>query len=185
MPRARILSISPDGLLKVFYVDYGDKAIVTRDQARRLREDFASEIPFQAVECLIAHIKPPPPIRSSAPPDVKEDHAPPCGTAATNSVDDEIHSFMNAVLDDVENSEQRPEDIPEDVWTDEALDFVDEVTHNANWVILYAKIVDYSTNHSTGKTVPTIELADTNGDCEVDIASSIVQAGHAVWCDEN
>ena len=70
-------------------------------------------------------------------------------------------------------------------WSDAALDFVDEVTRNAQWELLYAKVVDFVEEAPSGRRIPRIELVDTNGDCEVDIATAIVEAGHAVWSDEN
>ena len=206
----------------MFYVDYGDVAIVSYDQVRRLRQDFASEIPFQAVECLIAHIKPPPVRRVEAEgvgknPTTVDSVTTKDGTGIINSTtDDEIKTFIDGVLDDVENlptpakglkssvdsnsaskesdhandvkvSEDDHRVVPanendaveSEVWTDEALDFVDDVTKNARWVLLYAKIVGHATNSK--KKIPLIELVDTNGEFDVNIASSIVQAGHAVW----
>ena len=57
--RAKLLR-STDQYAEVFYVDYGDVAQVKLDEIRVLRSDYAAEIPFQAVECLIAGIQPAP-----------------------------------------------------------------------------------------------------------------------------
>ena len=57
--RAKLLR-STDQYAEVFYLDYGDVAQVKLDEIRVLRSDYAAEIPFQAVECLIAAIQPAP-----------------------------------------------------------------------------------------------------------------------------
>ena len=182
--RARILSLRNDGLLQVFYVDYGDVAIVSDDQVRRLRQDFASEIPFQAVECLIAHIEPLKDEIKNFIENVLDDveSLPTRVNGQTSDVDSDNPNSVSLGVNGAMNSEIKKSDsVNGGVWTDDALDFVDQVTQNARWVLLYAKIVGHAQDPKDGKKIPLIDLVDTNGEFDVNIARSIVQAGHAVW----
>uniref|UniRef100_A0A8C6T5S0 Tudor and KH domain containing n=1 Tax=Neogobius melanostomus TaxID=47308 RepID=A0A8C6T5S0_9GOBI len=55
--RARVLGALPSGLVDLYYVDFGDNGELPRDRLRRMRSDFLS-LPFQAIECNLAGVKP-------------------------------------------------------------------------------------------------------------------------------
>lgn len=55
--RARVLGVLPSGLVDLYYVDFGDNGELPRDSLRRMRSDFLS-LPFQAIECNLAGVKP-------------------------------------------------------------------------------------------------------------------------------
>lgn len=55
--RARVLGAVPSGLVDLYYVDFGDNGALPRDILRRMRSDFLS-LPFQAIECNLAGVKP-------------------------------------------------------------------------------------------------------------------------------
>ncbi|XP_041829113.1 tudor and KH domain-containing protein isoform X2 [Melanotaenia boesemani] len=55
--RARVLGVLPSGLLDLYYVDFGDNGELPRDSLRCMRSDFLS-LPFQAIECSLAGVRP-------------------------------------------------------------------------------------------------------------------------------
>ncbi|XP_015211704.2 tudor and KH domain-containing protein isoform X1 [Lepisosteus oculatus] len=55
--RARVLGFLGNGLVDVYYVDYGDNGEISPDWLRNLRSDFLS-LPFQAIECSLAGVCP-------------------------------------------------------------------------------------------------------------------------------
>ncbi|XP_076855765.1 tudor and KH domain-containing protein isoform X2 [Brachyhypopomus gauderio] len=55
--RARVLGVLGSGLVDIYYVDFGDNAELPRDQLRSMRSDFLS-LPFQAIECSLAGVRP-------------------------------------------------------------------------------------------------------------------------------
>lgn len=55
--RARVLGALPSGLVDLYYVDFGDNGELPQDSLRRMRSDFLS-LPFQAIECNLAGVKP-------------------------------------------------------------------------------------------------------------------------------
>lgn len=55
--RARVLGVLASGLVDLYYVDYGDNSELPRDALRPMRSDFLS-LPFQAIECSLAGVKP-------------------------------------------------------------------------------------------------------------------------------
>uniref|UniRef100_H3CBW0 Tudor and KH domain containing n=1 Tax=Tetraodon nigroviridis TaxID=99883 RepID=H3CBW0_TETNG len=55
--RARVLSGPDSGLMFLYYVDYGDNGELPKDSLRRMRSDFLS-LPFQAIECSLAGVRP-------------------------------------------------------------------------------------------------------------------------------
>lgn len=55
--RAKVLGALPSGLIDLYYVDFGDNGELPRDSLRRMRSDFLS-LPFQAIECNLAGVKP-------------------------------------------------------------------------------------------------------------------------------
>ncbi|KAM6897192.1 tudor and KH domain-containing protein [Xenentodon cancila] len=55
--RARVLGVLGSGLVDLYYVDFGDNGELPRDSLRRLRSDFLS-LPFQAIECNLAGVRP-------------------------------------------------------------------------------------------------------------------------------
>ncbi|KAG7239778.1 hypothetical protein INR49_028365 [Caranx melampygus] len=55
--RARVLGVLPSGLVDLYYVDFGDNGELPRDSLRRMRSDFLS-LPFQAIECNLAGVRP-------------------------------------------------------------------------------------------------------------------------------
>lgn len=54
--RAKVMSVEGD-TVDLYYVDYGDSSYLPCDKIRRLRSEF-EVLPFQAIECHLAHIKP-------------------------------------------------------------------------------------------------------------------------------
>lgn len=54
--RAKVMGVEGD-TVDLFYVDYGDSSYLPCNKIRRLRSEFES-LPFQAIECHLAHIKP-------------------------------------------------------------------------------------------------------------------------------
>ncbi|XP_032230790.1 tudor domain-containing 6-like [Nematostella vectensis] len=55
--RAKVTKDNNDGTVEVFYVDYGDVGTVPKYRMRKLREE-QTWLPFQAVECYLANVKP-------------------------------------------------------------------------------------------------------------------------------
>lgn len=55
--RARVLGFLGSGLVDLYYVDFGDNGELSRDMLRPLRSDFLS-LPFQAIECSLAGVRP-------------------------------------------------------------------------------------------------------------------------------
>lgn len=55
--RARVLGVLSSGLVDLYYVDFGDNGELPRDSLRRMRSDFLS-LPFQAIECNLAGVRP-------------------------------------------------------------------------------------------------------------------------------
>ncbi|XP_032831587.1 tudor and KH domain-containing protein isoform X4 [Petromyzon marinus] len=55
--RARVARPPSADTVELYYVDYGDSAVVPAGSLRPLRSDFLS-LPFQAVECSLAQVKP-------------------------------------------------------------------------------------------------------------------------------
>ncbi|XP_019901773.1 tudor and KH domain-containing protein isoform X1 [Esox lucius] len=55
--RARVLGVLGSGLVDLYYVDFGDNGELPRDSLRSMRSDFLS-LPFQAIECSLAGVKP-------------------------------------------------------------------------------------------------------------------------------
>ncbi|KAK9530820.1 hypothetical protein VZT92_012300 [Zoarces viviparus] len=55
--RARVLGVLGSGLVDLYYVDFGDNGDMPRDGLRRMRSDFLS-LPFQAIECNLAGVRP-------------------------------------------------------------------------------------------------------------------------------
>ncbi|GLD63227.1 tudor and KH domain-containing protein [Lates japonicus] len=55
--RARVLGVLGSGLVDLYYVDFGDNGELPRDSLRRMRSDFLS-LPFQAIECNLAGVRP-------------------------------------------------------------------------------------------------------------------------------
>ncbi|XP_064416726.1 tudor and KH domain-containing protein [Latimeria chalumnae] len=55
--RARVLGFLEDGLVDLYYVDFGDNGVAPLEKLGCLRSDFLS-LPFQAVECSLAEIEP-------------------------------------------------------------------------------------------------------------------------------
>ncbi|XP_029934191.1 tudor and KH domain-containing protein isoform X1 [Myripristis murdjan] len=55
--RARVLGVLGSGLVELYYVDFGDNGELPRDSLRTMRSDFLS-LPFQAIECSLAGVKP-------------------------------------------------------------------------------------------------------------------------------
>ncbi|XP_075949187.1 tudor and KH domain-containing protein isoform X1 [Anarhichas minor] len=55
--RARVLGVLGSGLVDLYYVDFGDNGDMPRDSLCRMRSDFLS-LPFQAIECNLAGVRP-------------------------------------------------------------------------------------------------------------------------------
>ncbi|KAM6898046.1 tudor and KH domain-containing protein isoform 1-T2 [Lycodopsis pacificus] len=55
--RARVLGALGSGLVDLYYVDFGDNGDMPRDGLCRMRSDFLS-LPFQAIECSLAGVRP-------------------------------------------------------------------------------------------------------------------------------
>ncbi|XP_044034818.1 tudor and KH domain-containing protein isoform X2 [Siniperca chuatsi] len=55
--RARVLGVVGSGLVDLYYVDFGDNGELPRDSLCRMRSDFLS-LPFQAIECNLAGVRP-------------------------------------------------------------------------------------------------------------------------------
>ncbi|XP_068610640.1 tudor and KH domain-containing protein [Brachionichthys hirsutus] len=55
--RARVLGVLGSGLVDLYYVDYGDNVELPRDSLCHMRSDFLS-LPFQAIECSLAGVRP-------------------------------------------------------------------------------------------------------------------------------
>ncbi|XP_063437862.1 tudor and KH domain-containing protein-like [Mytilus trossulus] len=54
--RAKVMGVEGD-TLDLLYVDYGDSGYLPFNKVRRLRSEFEA-LPFQAIECNLAHVKP-------------------------------------------------------------------------------------------------------------------------------
>ncbi|XP_033467983.2 tudor and KH domain-containing protein isoform X1 [Epinephelus lanceolatus] len=55
--RARVLGVLSSGLVDLYYVDFGDNGELPRDSLCHMRSDFLS-LPFQAIECNLAGVRP-------------------------------------------------------------------------------------------------------------------------------
>lgn len=55
--RAEVLGLSENGMVDLYYVDYGDTWACPKEHLFPLRSDFLS-LPFQAVECGLAYVAP-------------------------------------------------------------------------------------------------------------------------------
>ncbi|XP_078135653.1 tudor and KH domain-containing protein [Sander vitreus] len=55
--RARVLGVLASGLVDLYYVDFGDNGELPRERLCRMRSDFLS-LPFQAIECNLAGVRP-------------------------------------------------------------------------------------------------------------------------------
>ncbi|KAG9350348.1 hypothetical protein JZ751_026702 [Albula glossodonta] len=55
--RARVLGVLENGLVDVYYVDFGDNGELPLESLRPMRSDFLS-LPFQAIECSLAGVRP-------------------------------------------------------------------------------------------------------------------------------
>ncbi|CAC5374487.1 TDRD12 [Mytilus coruscus] len=55
--RVKVICEQEEGNVEVFYGDYGDKRTVTREDLFQLPQDFMM-VPFQAIECELAHVQP-------------------------------------------------------------------------------------------------------------------------------
>ncbi|KAI4802727.1 hypothetical protein KUCAC02_006305 [Chaenocephalus aceratus] len=55
--RARVLGMLGSGMVDLYYVDFGDNGELPRDSLCRVRSDFLS-LPFQAIECNLAGVRP-------------------------------------------------------------------------------------------------------------------------------
>lgn len=55
--RAKVLGVSPTGLVDLYYVDFGDNQELAKDSLCRIRSDFLC-LPFQAMECNLAGVMP-------------------------------------------------------------------------------------------------------------------------------
>ncbi|TDG98418.1 hypothetical protein EPR50_G00218670 [Perca flavescens] len=55
--RARVLGVLASGLVDLYYVDFGDNGELPRESLCRMRSDFLS-LPFQAIECNLAGVRP-------------------------------------------------------------------------------------------------------------------------------
>ncbi|XP_057214124.1 tudor and KH domain-containing protein isoform X1 [Triplophysa rosa] len=55
--RARVLGNLNSGLVDLYYVDFGDNGELQREHLRSMRSDFLS-LPFQAIECSLAGVRP-------------------------------------------------------------------------------------------------------------------------------
>uniref|UniRef100_A0A3B4UJ33 Tudor and KH domain containing n=1 Tax=Seriola dumerili TaxID=41447 RepID=A0A3B4UJ33_SERDU len=55
--RARVLGVLSSGHVDLYYVDFGDNGELPRDSLCRMRSDFLS-LPFQAIECSLAGVRP-------------------------------------------------------------------------------------------------------------------------------
>ncbi|XP_024153912.1 tudor and KH domain-containing protein isoform X2 [Oryzias melastigma] len=122
--RAKVLGVLGSGLVDLYYVDFGDNGELPRDRLRRMRSDFLS-LPFQAIECTLAGVKP-----------------------------------------------------KGEVWTEEALDVFEQLTHCASWRPLQAKLCSYS--HSEISSWPSVQLYDNSDGQAVDIGEELIRLGHAV-----
>uniref|UniRef100_A0A3P9HZT6 Tudor and KH domain containing n=1 Tax=Oryzias latipes TaxID=8090 RepID=A0A3P9HZT6_ORYLA len=122
--RARVLGVLGSGLVDLYYVDFGDNAELPRDRLRCMRSDFLS-LPFQAIECTLAGVKP-----------------------------------------------------KGEVWTEEALDVFEQLTHCASWRPLQAKLCSYS--HSEISSWPSVKLYDSRDGQALDVGEELIRLGHAV-----
>ncbi|XP_017292537.2 tudor and KH domain-containing protein isoform X2 [Kryptolebias marmoratus] len=55
--RAKVLGVLGSDVVDLYYVDFGDNGELPRTSLRRLRSDFLS-LPFQAIECSLAGVRP-------------------------------------------------------------------------------------------------------------------------------
>lgn len=55
--RARVLGVLGSGMVDLYYVDFGDNGELPISSLHRMRSDFLS-LPFQAIECSLAGVKP-------------------------------------------------------------------------------------------------------------------------------
>ncbi|XP_053721452.1 tudor and KH domain-containing protein [Synchiropus splendidus] len=65
-----------------------------------------------------------------------------------------------------------------EVWTEDALDDFEALTHCANWRPLQAKLCSYS--HSDISSWPSVKLYDNSDGTVVDIGEELIRLGHAV-----
>ncbi|XP_042225904.1 tudor and KH domain-containing protein homolog isoform X2 [Homarus americanus] len=66
---------------------------------------------------------------------------------------------------------------PESVKGDEAADVFEELTYAAQWKVVMVKVVGYQ--QAGEKTIPCVQIIDTNGSTDVDVAEELVNRGLA------
>jgi len=58
--RAKVVGETPEGEIKVFYIDYGNSETIPKSRVRKLKEEFdLKKLPAQATEARLAYVKPP------------------------------------------------------------------------------------------------------------------------------
>jgi len=123
--RTEVCEIDGDSV-DLYYVDFGDSCWLSKDRIKILRNDL-KDLPFQAVECCLADVKP------------------------------------------LSGSE----------WSSDTSDVFEKLCHSAKWKPLMAKFVgSRKTIYNT--TTPIVQLVDTNGPTDVDIAAELVRQGLAI-----
>ncbi|XP_076068880.1 tudor and KH domain-containing protein homolog [Oratosquilla oratoria] len=71
---------------------------------------------------------------------------------------------------------------PESATSDEAVDLFEELSYVALWKIVMVKVVSYE--QRDGRTFPYVQVIDTNGPNDIDIAEELVARGVAEWTNE-
>ena len=67
------------------------------------------------------------------------------------------------------------EPIEDDFWSNEAVDFFEDVTHSCKWVVLNAKLI--ASKEEFNKTIPIVSLFDPKA--EIDITTALIEKGLA------
>ncbi|CAL4101634.1 unnamed protein product [Meganyctiphanes norvegica] len=66
--------------------------------------------------------------------------------------------------------------------SEEATEAFEELTYTAQWKVMMVKIMGYF-QAENNKTLPLIQIIDTNGATDVDVAEELVQRGFLEWLD--
>lgn len=68
-----------------------------------------------------------------------------------------------------------------DSWEESVVDRFEQMTYSAMWKVLMAKLVETKTL-STGEKIHLVEVVDTNGEKDVNIAKQLCEEDLARWC---
>ncbi|GFO31654.1 tudor and kh domain-containing protein-like [Plakobranchus ocellatus] len=64
-------------------------------------------------------------------------------------------------------------------WSEEAITYFEDLTYCAQWKVLFCRVVSHSHHKHPNELMPVVQLLDTSGAQDVDIAVALVERGFA------